>query len=61
VFFEFVEPGYRLVVMPLVNLAEYECGVPATMEAGECSTNVVIDKRIVGQSQHGDSMGGAPG
>jgi hypothetical protein len=33
----FVEPGYRLVFMSLVNLAEYEGGVPATTEARECS------------------------
>jgi hypothetical protein len=46
-----------------VTLAHHEqrSGVPATIEAGERYSDVVIDKRIVGetQTQHGHTIGGA--
>jgi hypothetical protein len=40
---------------------EQRSGVPATIEAGERYSDVVIDKRIVGetQTQHGHTIGGA--
>lgn len=44
---------------------EQRSGVPATMEAGEHYSDVVINKRIVGETQRadttGDSRGGAKG
>jgi hypothetical protein len=46
-----------------VTLARHEqrSGVPATIEAGELYSDVVIDKRIVGEMQHGHTTGGAAG
>jgi hypothetical protein len=44
-----------------VTLARHEqrSGVPATIEACERYSDVVIDKRIVGEVQHGHTSGGA--
>jgi hypothetical protein len=38
---------------------EQRSSVPAEMESGERYSDIVIDKRIVGDTQHGDTTGGA--
>lgn len=38
---------------------EQRSGVPAEMESGERYSDVVIDKRIVGETQRGETTGGA--
>jgi hypothetical protein len=38
---------------------EQRSGVPETMEAGESYSDVVIDKRIVGEMQEGHATGDA--
>ncbi len=40
---------------------EQRSGVPAKMESGERYSDVVIHKRIVGETQHGDATGGVAG
>jgi hypothetical protein len=38
---------------------EQRSSVPAEMESGERYSDVVIDKRIVGETQRGETTGGA--
>lgn len=38
---------------------EHRSSVPAEMESGERYSDVVIDKRIVGETQRGETTGGA--
>jgi hypothetical protein len=46
-----------------VTLARHEqrSGVPTTMEAGERYSDIAIDKRIIGETQRGHSIGSATG